>query len=385
MNRENKQRGLSRERLVEVALELIDEQGLDALSMRALADRLDAKAASLYWHVRDRDELVQLVADELLEAAGETRMAADWRTFVTAAAAALGRTVTARRDAARLLLGMPGALERSHLYSGLVSRLESAGLSGSAAREVALMVMAYVIAASRPADEARPAKPGAPASIAIDSGSRGVVVRAGPADMQALIHVPSDQAAAAPAVVHGESVIVRRLRGVSHGVIELNPRRPWRFKVQGPTWKTVLELAGLDVREIHVDSGATRLECFLPLPHGVVPIHISSGVVDVAIHRPRGAAMTAVVHTGAVRVRLDDYSAKVVVADVHWETPGGSGSGDRYELDISSGAMKLNADDSATPAEMHEPSPPPVPLGEPATALDILLDGVAARVTSRRT
>jgi AcrR family transcriptional regulator len=54
---EERQRGLTRERLVGAALELVNEGGLDALSMRALADRLDVKAASLYWHVRDRREL----------------------------------------------------------------------------------------------------------------------------------------------------------------------------------------------------------------------------------------------------------------------------------------------------------------------------------------
>src|SRR4029077_7430561 len=61
------QKGLTRERLVEAALELIDKQGLEGLSMRALAERLQVKAASLYWHVRDRDELLGLLADAILE------------------------------------------------------------------------------------------------------------------------------------------------------------------------------------------------------------------------------------------------------------------------------------------------------------------------------
>src|SRR5258708_22888176 len=56
-------RGLSRERLVGAALQLINEDGLDALSMRALADRLDVKAASLYWHVRDRRGLLGVLAE----------------------------------------------------------------------------------------------------------------------------------------------------------------------------------------------------------------------------------------------------------------------------------------------------------------------------------
>ena len=46
--------GLSRERLVAAGLETLEADGLDGLSMRAVADRLGVKAASLYWHVRDR-------------------------------------------------------------------------------------------------------------------------------------------------------------------------------------------------------------------------------------------------------------------------------------------------------------------------------------------
>src|SRR2546428_921416 len=62
-----KESGLSRSRLVSEALGLVQEQGLDALSMRGLAERLHVKAASLYWHVRGRGELLELLAQAILE------------------------------------------------------------------------------------------------------------------------------------------------------------------------------------------------------------------------------------------------------------------------------------------------------------------------------
>jgi len=49
---DERQQGLTRERLVGAALDLIGEEGLEGLSMRALADRLQVKAASLYWPSR---------------------------------------------------------------------------------------------------------------------------------------------------------------------------------------------------------------------------------------------------------------------------------------------------------------------------------------------
>jgi TetR/AcrR family transcriptional regulator, tetracycline repressor protein len=377
---EEKQRGLTRERLVAAALGLINEEGLEALSMRSLADSLDVKASSLYWHVRDRRELLELLADSILEAVGHTRQRSTWRQTVTAMSDALGRTVAAQKDAGRILMEAPEAIERSDAFAAVKAQLVAAGLQPAEAGDVALMLMTYVVTGRAPAEDGSVPASGEVASIAIDSGSRGVVLRAGAPDMQSLIRVPHDQAAAAPAVVSGEQVVVRRLRGVGKGEIELNPRHPWRIKVQAPTWNTRLDLGGLDVREIWVDSGAANLECFLPEPRGVVPIHISSGVVNVGLHRPSNAAVVAHVHTGAVKLRLEEFSTRVAVFDVHWKTKEAEEAKDRYALDVSSGAVDVKLD-TYTPkarAAMVEPEPPRR-SGAPASALEILLDGVESR------
>src|SRR4029077_6082721 len=79
---EEKQRGLTRERLVEAALELGNEEGLEGPSMGALADKLDVKAPSLYWHVRDRRELLDLLAESILEGVATPRRSGGWRDSV---------------------------------------------------------------------------------------------------------------------------------------------------------------------------------------------------------------------------------------------------------------------------------------------------------------
>jgi AcrR family transcriptional regulator len=381
------QRGITRERLVEAALALIDEEGLDGLSMRALADRLQVKASSLYWHVRDRGELVELLAEAILESVPRTRARATWRETVVAIAEALRRAAAAHKNGNRILLEVSGALTRSDVYAGLASAFRSAGLRDAEAADVAGMVLTQVIAAPSVAT-AEPVMKGTgePASIWIDTGSRGVILRAGAPDMQGLIRVPPDQSGAAPAVVRGEQVVVRRLRGVGRGEIELNPRRPWKFKIQAPTWNTVLDVGGIDVREIWIDSGAANIECFLPEPRGVVPIHVSSGVVNVAMHRPTEAAVVAHVHTGAVKLKLEQFSTKVAVFDVHWNSDdSATGARDRYELDVSSGAVDFKLDSyspRARPIEVRAAEPEAT--GKTATALDILLDGVEARVRAAR-
>jgi len=372
--------GLTRDRLVAAALELINEDGLDALSMRSLATRLQVKAASLYWHVRDRRELLELLAESILESTPRGRRGAGWRQAVVASVDSLRRRVSAQQDATRVLLEVPDSLEQSAVFADIRAQLVTAGLRADEAGEVAVMMLTSALStrapAERPAGDSKLA-----ASIAIDSGSRGVILRAGPPDMQALFRVPPDQSGAAPAIVRGEQVVVRRLRGVGRGEIELNPRRPWKFKVQAPTWNTVLDVGGLDVREIHVDSGAANLECFLPQPIGLVPIHISSGVVNVALHRPRTAAVVAVAHTGAVKLKLDDFSTKVVISDVHWQSEGALEAPDRFDVDVSSGAVDLRLD-TYTPKTQRPGAAPaaPEPVGKPTSALEILLDGVESRL-----
>jgi len=377
-------RGLSRERLVEAALALVGEDGLDGLSMRALADRLDVKAASIYWHVRDRGELLELLAESVLDSVRRPRATGGWRAACTALAAALAERIALQKDAARLLLEAPDALTRSDTFRDLRAQLEVAGLPVAEAREVASMVMAYAIAGHGRAEPPADVAAVAPAELAIDSGSRGVLVRAGTPDMQTLVRVPPDRSSAAPAVVRGETVIVRRLRGVGRGELELNPRRPWRFHVQAPTWNIALDVGGLDVRRLHIDSGASNVDVHLPRPRGVVPIQVSGGAVKIALHRPRGTAAVADLSPGVVQVKLDDFSTRATVFDAHWESDGASVAADRFEIRVSSGAVRVSLDEyTLKPAPAAVRAEPHAAAG-PASAVEILLDGVEARVAAGR-
>ncbi|MGW0180462.1 TetR/AcrR family transcriptional regulator [Nocardia sp. NPDC003345] len=57
--------GLSRDQIVRAAVTLLDKEGLDALSMRRLGAELGAGATSLYWHVANKNELLELALDEV--------------------------------------------------------------------------------------------------------------------------------------------------------------------------------------------------------------------------------------------------------------------------------------------------------------------------------
>jgi AcrR family transcriptional regulator len=72
-------RGLSVEEMVEAAVGLADEEGLEALSMRRVANRLGVGAMSLYTYVPGKAELVELMTDLALGEAALPDRVAGWR------------------------------------------------------------------------------------------------------------------------------------------------------------------------------------------------------------------------------------------------------------------------------------------------------------------
>ena len=54
---------LTRERIVEAAIELLDDEGEDGLTFRALATRLETGAGAIYWHIANKSELLVAASD----------------------------------------------------------------------------------------------------------------------------------------------------------------------------------------------------------------------------------------------------------------------------------------------------------------------------------
>jgi AcrR family transcriptional regulator len=71
---------LDRDLITRVALEIVDREGVDSLSLRRLADALDVTPMSLYWHVADKAELLELVGERVLDEIELPVRAGDWRS-----------------------------------------------------------------------------------------------------------------------------------------------------------------------------------------------------------------------------------------------------------------------------------------------------------------
>jgi TetR/AcrR family transcriptional regulator, tetracycline repressor protein len=102
-------RGLSRSILVTAALAVLDEFGFDGLTVRAVAARLHVKAPALYWHVRNKQDLLDEMATEIWRRVGAELDALPdgltWQQHMLAFAAITRRMLLAHRDGARVFSG----------------------------------------------------------------------------------------------------------------------------------------------------------------------------------------------------------------------------------------------------------------------------------------
>jgi TetR/AcrR family tetracycline transcriptional repressor len=98
-------KGLTREVLVEAGLRLLDEVGLDGLTVRRLATELGVQSPALYWHVRTKQELLDGMAAAIIASAGlrPPRQGEPWQEWLAGRARAYRAAMLAHRDGARLV------------------------------------------------------------------------------------------------------------------------------------------------------------------------------------------------------------------------------------------------------------------------------------------
>jgi AcrR family transcriptional regulator len=137
--------GLTRERVLQVAVELADAGGIEALTMRKLGVELGVEAMSLYNHVRNKTDLLDGMVDAVF---GEIELPAGddgWRPAVRRRAASARRVLVRHRWAIGLMESrtMPGpATLRQH--DTMLGTLRAAGFSVELAAHAYALLDSYV-------------------------------------------------------------------------------------------------------------------------------------------------------------------------------------------------------------------------------------------------
>jgi len=110
---------LTKKQIISKAIDLADQGGLSALTMRKLAQKLNIQAMSLYYHFKTKEELIVHMADTLIvqidNDLNKNAVSSDWRTIM------LNRAISAKSLFLKHLW-LPFVLD-SHIQSG-IKRLE---------------------------------------------------------------------------------------------------------------------------------------------------------------------------------------------------------------------------------------------------------------------
>ncbi|MGH3443629.1 MAG: TetR/AcrR family transcriptional regulator [Nitriliruptorales bacterium] len=138
---------LSRSRVLEAALELVDREGLDALSMRRLAAELGVEAMSLYTHVANKDDLLrglsELVWAEIVAAAPPED---DWPAWLRTLGHAMRDAVRRHPNALPVLVsGDVSPVPALELFADQLERADTAGLDRDAAVSALRAVTAFAL------------------------------------------------------------------------------------------------------------------------------------------------------------------------------------------------------------------------------------------------
>jgi AcrR family transcriptional regulator len=100
---------LNKEAVVQAGLDVLDEAGIDGVTVRAVASRLGVQAPALYWHVRDKQDLLDEMATEIWRrVSAELAALPDgqpWDQAMAAFAAITRRALLSHRDGAKVFSG----------------------------------------------------------------------------------------------------------------------------------------------------------------------------------------------------------------------------------------------------------------------------------------
>ncbi len=138
---------LDQSQIVQAALGLLDEVGFDGLTMRNLAKKLGVQAASLYWHVRNKQDLLSLLAQEICAPIREPDRTLPWQKQVEEMANEYRQVLLAHRDAAQVLAssGGPAGPKRLWLTEIGLRTLLDAGFSEKDAAYAGMLFNDFVI------------------------------------------------------------------------------------------------------------------------------------------------------------------------------------------------------------------------------------------------
>jgi TetR/AcrR family tetracycline transcriptional repressor len=138
---------VQRQDIIDAAMALLDEVGMDGLTMRRLAGALQIQAPSLYWHFAGKQALLDAMADALL---AEMVLPPDgempWDEWLRAMATEFRRALKSRRDGARVYAGTFPTMDNVlRIGNHVIAKLHDAGADERVALHTLFTLQYFVI------------------------------------------------------------------------------------------------------------------------------------------------------------------------------------------------------------------------------------------------
>jgi TetR/AcrR family tetracycline transcriptional repressor len=134
--------------IVEMALDIVRDDGVEQLTMRRLADAVGLKLPAIYRLFANKQALLDAMAESIL--AGALNVSGgddlDWQQLVLELAQSLRGAILGQRDGARIIGGSYTAQQNTMTFADrLISAMEKAGLDGATALWSTTTVFCYVL------------------------------------------------------------------------------------------------------------------------------------------------------------------------------------------------------------------------------------------------
>ncbi|SFY50914.1 TetR/AcrR family transcriptional regulator C-terminal domain-containing protein [Streptomyces sp. F-1] len=140
---------LDRARVADTALRLLNEVGLDGLTLRAIAKELDVKAPALYWHFKDKQALLDEMATQMfrrMTAGAELDPADTWQERLLKVNRGLRAALLGYRDGAKVFSGSRfTGVDHAPALEANLRLLTDAGLTFAQAVDAGRTAYAYTI------------------------------------------------------------------------------------------------------------------------------------------------------------------------------------------------------------------------------------------------
>ena len=140
---------LQRSQIVATALQLLNQDGLDGVTVRKVATHLNVHVGGLYWHVKNKrdllDEMANTILSEEFAAVQPPEEGQVWSDWLVEIAQRLRKAMLAYREGGRVVAGahLHRAVTLAQLFVGIADALRAEGFQADEARWLCMTVVSY--------------------------------------------------------------------------------------------------------------------------------------------------------------------------------------------------------------------------------------------------